>query len=192
MKKSVPLLFATVPALLALEAPKISVYFEKVQLTDKYLTEGASIGDINADGKPDLVAGPLWWEGPDLKKSYSYAPVKTYPLQGPGLSAYSNTFFTFPHHITPDKWTDILKVGIPGQPSHWAQNPGEKPFPPDNTEHQCPHCLAQENVCHESPQLLDIIGDEDDRLIAFFPNLKDLILNHTACEGIKRTQWFIE
>lgn len=168
MKATIPLLLATLPIVaIALEAPPISVYFKKVQLTDKYLTEGASIGDINADGKPDLVAGPLWWQGPELEKSFSYAPVKSFPIQGPGLSGYSNNFFTFPHHITQDKWTDILKVGIPGQPSHWAKNPGENPFPNDNTEHQCPHCKGQEHICHESPQLLDIIGDKEKEFLAF-------------------------
>ena len=161
MISKTPLLLIAIAPLMARDVPKIPVYFEKIQLTDRYLTEGASIGDINADGNPDLVAGPLWWEGPELKTSFSYAPVKIFPIQGPGLSGYSNNFFTFPHHITPDKWTDILKIGIPGRPSHWAKNPGANPFPPDNTVHQCPHCLAQENVCHESPQLLDIIGDED-------------------------------
>lgn len=168
VKQHLPLLLASLPlAVLALEAPPISVYFEKIQLTDKYLTEGASIGDINADGKPDLIAGPLWWQGPELKKSYSYAPVKAFPTTGPGLSGYSSNFFTFPHHITRDKWADILKVGIPGQPSHWAKNPGKNPLPANNSTEQCPHCLAQENICHESPQLLDIIGDKEKEFLAF-------------------------
>ena len=127
--------------------PKTTVFFKKIQLTDQYLTEGASINDINADGKPDIIAGPLWWQGPDFKKSHAYAPVKVFPIGG-----YSKNFFTFPDLITKDKWTDILKVGLPVQPAHLAINPGEKPLPSDNLKHQCEHCLAQEHICNESPQ----------------------------------------
>jgi hypothetical protein len=41
-------------------APATTVGFKKIQLLDKYITEGVSIGDVNADGKPDVIAGPLW------------------------------------------------------------------------------------------------------------------------------------
>lgn len=134
--------------------PKTTVFFKKIQLTDQYLTEGASIGDINADGKPDIIAGPLWWQGPDFKKSHAYAPVKVFPIGG-----YSQNFFTFPDLITKDKWTDILKVGHPAQPAHLAINPGEKPLPSDNLKHQCEHCLAQEHICNESPQYVNVLGN---------------------------------
>ena len=43
------------------EPPPTKVSFKKIVLHQKYITEGASIGDINADGHPDVVAGPLWW-----------------------------------------------------------------------------------------------------------------------------------
>ena len=133
--------------------PKTTVFFKKIHLTDQYLTEGASIGDINADGKPDIIAGPLWWQGPNFKKSHAYAPVKVFPIGG-----YSQNFFTFPDLITKDKWTDILKVGLPAQPAHLAINPGEKPLPADNKEHQCEHCPAQEHICNESPQYVNVLG----------------------------------
>ena len=143
---------------LAKEAPASTVGFKKIQLFDKYITEGASIGDVNADGKPDVIAGPLWWQGPDFKQSFAYAPVKTYPIKGPGLSAYSNNFFTFPGLITKDKWTDILKVGLPSKPAHLAVNPGEKPHAADNQQHSCTHCKAQDHICNESPQYVNVLG----------------------------------
>ena len=120
--KTVPvLLFTLLASLSAREVPKTGIFFKKVQLSDKYLTEGASIGDINADGKPDVVAGPLWWQGPDFQKSHAYEPVIVFPITG-----YSPNFFTFPDLITKDKWADILKVGHPTRPAHLAINPGEK------------------------------------------------------------------
>ena len=154
MKISSLLILLTTSTLLqAREAPQTGVSFKKIQLSDKYLTEGASIGDINADGKPDVVAGPLWWQGPDFKTSHAYEPVKVFPITG-----YSQNFFTFPDLITKDKWTDILKVGLPAQPAHLAINPGEKPLPADNKEHQCEHCLAQDHICNESPQYVNVLG----------------------------------
>jgi len=156
-------------SLSAKELPLTTVGFKKIQLLDKYITEGASIGDINADGKPDVVAGQLWWQGPDFKKSFSYAPVKFYPIKGPGLTAYSNNFFTFPDLLTKDKWTDILKVGIPSKPAHLAVNPGEKPFPSNNSKETCTHCKAQDHICNESPQYLNVLG-KGNQLLAYSRN----------------------
>jgi len=101
------------------------VAFKKLQLSDQYYTEGASIGDVNSDGHQDVIAGPLWWKGPGFQESYSYAAVKVFPIKGPRLKGYSNNFFTFPDEITQDKWIDILKIGIPGTNAEWAINPGD-------------------------------------------------------------------
>ncbi|WP_332914424.1 hypothetical protein [Algoriphagus boritolerans] len=76
--------------------PPKTVTFDKVHLLDRYVSEGASMGDINMDGHMDIVAGPLWWKGPDFKKAYAYAPVKYFPIIGPGLEGYSTNFFYIP------------------------------------------------------------------------------------------------
>ncbi|MGI9242738.1 MAG: PVC-type heme-binding CxxCH protein [Verrucomicrobiales bacterium] len=154
--------FAFIVSSSAAEPPATEVFFRKIQLSDKYLTEGASIGDINADGKPDIVAGPLWWQGPDFKTSHSYAPVKVYPINN-----YSANFFTFPDLITRDKWTDILKVGLPGEPAQLAINPGEKPLPPDNQQHRCEHRHAQDHICNESPQYVEVLKGQPKQLLAY-------------------------
>lgn len=154
----------------AKEVPGTHVGFQKIQLLDKYISEGASIGDINADGIPDIVAGSLWWQGPDYKKSFAYAPVNFFPIKGPGVSGYSSNFLSFTTHITADKWIDIVRVGLPGQPGDWIMNPGENPLPPDNTEHTCTHGKTQDDICNESPQLVNVIGDEKPELLAFSHN----------------------
>lgn len=167
MKSCTIILLGIASFIQAKEPPPTNVRFQKIQLLDKYISEGASIGDINADGKMDIIAGPLWWAGPDFKKSYAYAPVKVYPIKGPGMSAYSSNFFTFPDLITKDKWTDILKVGLPGKPAHLAINPGEKPLPADNQKHQCEHCHAQDHICNESPQYVQALPGEKKQLLAY-------------------------
>ncbi|BDS04969.1 hypothetical protein NT6N_00090 [Oceaniferula spumae] len=153
----------------AKEPPKTEVSYKRVQLLDKYISEGASIADINADGHPDVIAGSLWWQGPDFKESFAYAPVKFFPITGRGLSGYSNNFFTFPDTITKDKWPDILKVGLPSQPAHLAINPGEKPAKPDNKKFSCSHCKAQDDICNESPQYLQVLG-KGKQLLAYSKN----------------------
>ena len=77
--------------------PSTDVSFEKIVLFDNYISEGASIGDIDGDGNQDIVAGVLWWKGPDFKNRYAFAPLKVFPVTGPGLVGYSTNFFTFPY-----------------------------------------------------------------------------------------------
>ena len=40
--------------------------FERRQLTDQFTCEGATAGDIDRDGHPDLIAGPYWYAGPEF------------------------------------------------------------------------------------------------------------------------------
>src|SRR6266851_10105064 len=49
--------------------------FKKIQLTDRFWSEGATFGDFNHDGKMDVVSGPYWYEGPDFKKRHEYYPA---------------------------------------------------------------------------------------------------------------------
>src|SRR6266550_8209225 len=49
--------------------------FKKTQLSDKFWCEGANFGDFNHDGKPDVVSGPYWYEGPDFQKRHEYYPA---------------------------------------------------------------------------------------------------------------------
>ena len=49
--------------------------FNRQSLTKTYFSEGAGVGDLNADSKPDVVYGPYWFEGPEFKVSHEiYAP----------------------------------------------------------------------------------------------------------------------
>ncbi len=149
------------------EVPQTTVSFQKIQLLDRYVSEGASIGDIDMDGHMDIVAGPLWWKGPDFKEVYAYAPVKYFPITGPGLEGYSTNFLTFPANIDGNGWTDILQVGLPGTDSKWVKDPGKISYPLTDMVPEPQYLSALVNVCHESPVFANVIGDDKKQLLAF-------------------------
>src|SRR5262245_50585103 len=104
--------------------------FKKTQLTDKFWSEGATFGDLNRDGKPDIISGPYWYEGPDFTRRHEYYPAKaTFKRkQADGAeqtiegfegalgveNKYSDNFFAFVHDFNKDGWNDILIIAFPG------------------------------------------------------------------------------
>lgn len=147
--------------------PLTEVNFEKVQLLDSYVSEGVSIGDIDLDGHLDIVAGSLWWKGPDFMEKYAYDTVKYFPIIGPGLEGYSTNFFTFTGHIDNNRWTDILQVGLPGEDSKWIKDPGKSSYAIIEGVPKTKYLPALSKVGHESPVFVNIIGDENKELLAF-------------------------
>lgn len=143
------------------------VSFNKIQLLEKYVSEGASIGDIDNDGHTDIVSGVLWWKGPDFEERYAYAPVKYFPITGPGLEGYTDNFFTFPEHFDSDEWMDILRVGVAGEDSEWIKNVAQNSYAEIDFVHKPTYHSAFSHVCHESPDLINIIGDEQKEMVAF-------------------------
>src|SRR5512133_2898985 len=137
-------------------APKENVLhsFKKIQLTDKFWSEGAYYGDFNHDGKMDIVSGPFWYEGPDFQKRHEYYPAKaTWKLKkADGTeeqvlgyegalgknNAYSDNFLTYVYDLNQDGWDDILVYGFPGEKAFWYENPKGKAGP-DGSEHWAKH-----------------------------------------------------
>lgn len=124
------------------------ITWKRQQLHGDFYSEGAAIGDINGDGKPDVVAGPFWWEGPTFEKKHAYYEPKIFSING-----YSDNFFAYVHDFDADKRNDILILGFPGKEARLYLNPGthdEKPWPM--------HIVA-DVVDNESPVFTDITGD---------------------------------
>ena len=143
-----------------------SVNFVKVQLTDKYLSEGASIWDVDNDGSPDIIAGPIWWKGPKFKNLSTYDSVPNYNLTDTQIADYASHFFSFPAFLNDDGWTDILNIGVPGSDSRVIYNPGiQKETSIKNNKTQI--LPAIEKVGNESPLFTDIIDNDRPELIAF-------------------------
>jgi hypothetical protein len=94
--------------------------FEKHVLTDQYYCDGINAGDINRDGRPDIVAGPFWFEGPDFQKKHEFYPaVALEPATSP-----SNSLFSWVYDFNRDGWPDILVLGrVHLHPAYWYENP---------------------------------------------------------------------
>lgn len=148
--------------------------FKKTQLAYQFWGEGATLGDLNRDGKPDLVSGPYWYEGPDFTKRHEFYPAKaTFKLKQedgsektlPGFegalgvnNAYSDNFFAFVQDFNHDGWKDILILGFPGEKTVWYENPkGQAGF---WTRHE-----ALDVTDNESPTFTDLTGDGKPELV---------------------------
>ena len=125
------------------------ITWKRLQLHGDFYSEGAGIGDINGDGKPDIVAGPFWWEGPAFEKKHAYYEPKIFSING-----YSDNFFAYVHDFNGDKKNDILILGFPGKEARLYLNPGA--FSSDTPWNM--HIVA-DVVDNESPVFADISGD---------------------------------
>jgi hypothetical protein len=148
--------------------------FKKTQLTDKFWSEGATFGDLNRDGKPDIVSGPYWYEGPDFQKRHEcYPATTTFMLKNPKGSdqaiegfegalgvdnKYSDNFFAFVHDFNKDGWNDILLITFPGETTAWYENPKGK------EGHWSKHVVF-DVTDNESPTFTDITGDRKPELV---------------------------
>jgi len=148
--------------------------FKKTQLSDKFWSEGATFGDLNRDGKPDIVSGPYWYEGPDFTQHHEiYPATTTFTLKrndgtedaiagfegALGINnKYSDNFFAFVHDFNGDQWNDILIISFPGEWTAWFENPKGQ------AGHWQKH-IVFENTDNESPAFTDLTGDGKPELV---------------------------
>ena len=129
--------------------------FHRQQLTDVYFSEGANAADINGDEHIDIVYGPYWFAGPDFKSKHEiYEPVPQ------NRNGYANNFFSWLYDFNGDGRNDVFIVGFPGTPAYVYENPGEDGFASHWPKHQ-----VFDWVSNESPQLVNIVGDERPELV---------------------------
>ncbi len=161
------------PPISTTPAPATGEWVKK-QLTPHFWAEGACAGDVNKDGKMDILSGPFWYEGPDFTKRHTvYQMEKSFVLKKqdgseekvPGFegflankNAYSNNFISYAYDVNGDGWVDYVVIGFPGQETFWWENPkGRDELWDRHTIHG--------NTDNESPMFVDITGDGKPELL---------------------------
>lgn len=128
------------------EKDYIDVVFKKHILDPVFVSEGVAVGDVNKDGKADVLAGTFWYEAPSWKKHRIHADTLN-PVKG-----YSTTFINFSLDVNNDGWIDLIRFDQPGATCTWYENP-------KNKEQLWKSHLILSTAGIESPAFVDVDAD---------------------------------
>lgn len=148
-----------------------SVIFRKIILTNDFVSEGVAVGDVNQDGKLDIMAGSFWFEAPGWKRHEIAKGLVFSPD-----TAYSNSFLNFSMDVNMDGWIDLIRVGFPGKEVVWYENPKNKPG------YWIAHTIYN-TIGNESPALADMDGDGRPDIICNDPVAKEVIWLKSPAKG---------
>lgn len=132
--------------------------FSRTKVSDE-LYEASSVADLNKDGKPDIVCGAWWYEGPEFKTRHKMCDVSY-------QSEYYDDFCDFPMDVNGDGYDDIVTGGWFGQTLAWRENPKGGPG-----EWQVHNIDKPGNI--ETVRCWDVDGDKVPEIV---PNASDKVV----------------
>jgi hypothetical protein len=87
-------------------ASQVSSHFRMQELNDFFYSWGATAGDINHDGVPDVIAGPFYFLGPDYTERHEFTAARSYSPS----NNFPEGMVYFAYDYTGDGWQDIICV----------------------------------------------------------------------------------
>jgi hypothetical protein len=87
-------------------AEQVSTHFRMQQLNDFFYSWGATAGDINHDGIPDVIAGPFYFLGPEYTDRHEFTAARSYSAS----NNFPEGMVYFSYDFTGNGWADIICV----------------------------------------------------------------------------------
>lgn len=104
LRAGLPVLFLGLAALPPTAPAATAINFERKVLSELYQVDGIAWGEIDRDGRPDIVAGPYWYAGPDCTQRHEYYPPNPLPPEVPA----TENMFSFVHDFNGNGLAEIL------------------------------------------------------------------------------------